>query len=60
MVNILEFIAYILFLVYILISSIYYAIYEIKEKNNKFGGISVITFSIISVFLGIFSVIMSN
>lgn len=59
MVNNLEFIAYILFLVYILISNIYYAIYEIKEKNNKFGGISVITFSIISVCLGVFSVFMA-
>lgn len=59
MVNNLEFIAYILFLIYILISSIYYAVYEIKEKNNKFGGISIIAFSIISVFLGIFSVLIS-
>ena len=59
MVNNLEFIAYILFLIYILISSIYYAIYEIKEKNNKFGGISVITFSIISVCLGVFSVFLT-
>lgn len=59
MVNNLEFIAYILFLVYILISDIYYAIYEIKEKNNKFGGISVITFTIISVCLGVFSVFLA-
>ncbi len=59
MVNNLEFIAYILFLIYILISSIYYAIYEIKEKNNKFGGISVITFTIISVCLGVFSVFLA-
>ena len=59
MVNNLEFIAYILFLVYILISNIYYAIYEIKEKNNKFGGISVITFTIISVCLGVFSVFLA-
>lgn len=59
MVNNLEFIIYILFLIYILISSIYYAVYEIKEKNNKFGGVSVITFTIISVCLGIFSVLMA-
>ena len=59
MVNNLEFIAYILFFVYILISNIYYAIYEIKEKNNKFGGISVITFTIISVCLGVFSVFLA-
>lgn len=59
MVNNLEFIVYILFLLYILISSIYYAIYEIKEKNNKFGGISVIIFTIISVCLGVFSVFIA-
>lgn len=59
MVNNLEFIAYILFLIYIFVSSIYYAIYEIKNKNNKFGGISVICFTLISVILGIVSVLLA-
>ena len=59
MVNNLEFIAYILFLIYIFVSSIYYAIYEIKNKNNKFGGISVICFTLISVTLGIISVLLA-
>lgn len=59
MVNNLEFIAYILFLIYIFVSSIYYAIYEIKNKNNKFGGISVICFTLISAILGIISVLLA-
>lgn len=59
MVNNLEFIVYILFLIYIFVSSIYYAIYEIKNKNNKFGGISVICFTLISVTLGIISVLLA-
>jgi hypothetical protein len=32
---------------FILIKAIAYAIYEIKNENNKSGGISVITFSIL-------------
>lgn len=59
MVNNLEFIAYILFLIYIFVSSIYYAIYEMKNKNNKFGGISVICFTLISVIFGIVSVLLA-
>ena len=59
MVNNLEFIAYILFLIYIFVSSIYYAIYEIKNKNNKFGGISVVCFTLISVIFGIVSVLLA-
>ncbi len=59
MVNNLEFIVYILFLIYIFVSSIYYAIYEIKNKNNKFGGISVICFTLLSVILGIISVLLA-
>ena len=59
MVNNLEFIAYILFLIYIFVSSIYYAIYEMKNNNNKFGGISVICFTLLSVTLGIISVLLA-
>ena len=59
MVDNLEFIAYILFLIYIFVSSIYYAIYEMKNKNNKFGGISVICFTLISVIFGIVSVLLA-
>lgn len=33
--------------IYILIKSISYAIYEIKSENNKFGGVSIISFSVL-------------
>ncbi len=32
---------------YVLIKTIYYGIYEIKENDNKTGGIVVISFSVI-------------
>ena len=35
--------------IYILIKTIFYGIYEIKNENNKSGGISVIVFSIIVI-----------
>lgn len=34
---------------YIFLKVVGYAIYEIKEMNNKFGGIIIISFSIIVV-----------
>lgn len=34
-----------LFTIYFLLKAIYYGIYEIKQENNKTGGIIVITFS---------------
>lgn len=44
---------FLIFTIYVLISSISYALYEIKQEDNKFGGKLVIAFSV-------FSVIFSN
>lgn len=44
-----------LFSIYVLLKTIYYGIYEIKQENNKSGGIVVITFSTLVI---IFSNIM--
>lgn len=41
--------------IYILINAVAYALYEIREENNKSGGIVVITFAILVI---IFSNIM--
>ena len=38
---------FILISLYVLIKTIYYGLYEIKENNNKTGGIVVISFSVI-------------
>lgn len=38
---------FILISLYVLIKTIYYGFYEIKENNNKTGGIVVISFSVI-------------
>lgn len=38
---------FILISLYVLIKTIYYGIYEIKENDNKTGGIVVISFSVI-------------
>lgn len=38
---------FILISLYVLIKTIYYGLYEIKENDNKTGGIVVISFSII-------------
>lgn len=38
-------IIFLIFTLYILLKTIGYAIYEIKECNNKIGGIVVISFS---------------
>ena len=51
MVNIIEFVMFIGFIVYVFIKSIAYGIYEIKQQNNKAGGIFVICFSLFCCFL---------
>lgn len=38
---------FVLISLYVLIKTIYYGIYEIKQNNNKTGGIVVISFSIV-------------
>ncbi len=52
MINFLEFIIFILFCLYALKEAISYGIYEYKNEN-KFGGISVIIFSLFSIILSI-------
>ena len=51
MVNIIEFVMFIGFIGYVFIKSIAYGIYEIKQQNNKAGGIFVICFSLFCCFL---------
>ena len=55
MTNFIYDIIFLLFTIYIMLQTIGYGIYEIKEKGNKPGGIVVISFSILVV---IFSKIM--
>ena len=52
MINFLEFVIFILFCLYALKEAISYGIYEYKNEN-KFGGISVIIFSLFSIILSI-------
>ena len=47
--SIIYFIVFLIFTLYILLKTIGYAIYEIKEQNNKIGGIVIISFSILVV-----------
>lgn len=48
----MKFIA-IIFLLYAFLKSIFYGIFEIKEKENKFGGIIVMIIAIIGLILPI-------
>lgn len=47
--SIIYFIIFLIITLYILLKTIGYAIYEIKEQNNKIGGIVIISFSILVV-----------
>lgn len=51
MPNIIYYIFFLLVSIYSLLKSIGYAFYEIKELNNKVGGVSIIIFSIFVVIL---------
>ena len=53
MLNLFYHIVYLLLCIYVLIKSISYGIYEIKEEKNKFGGIMVISVTL-------FDIIFSN
>ena len=53
--SIIYFIVFLIITLYILLKTIGYAIYEIKEQNNKIGGIVIISFS---TFVVIFANIM--
>lgn len=48
----------IIFLIYAFMKSIFYAYFEIKEKENKSGGIIVILLAIIGLILPIFLLIL--
>lgn len=55
MLNLFYHILFLFFTIYVLIQSISYALYEIKQEENSFGGKFMIVFTIFSV---IFSNIM--
>ena len=39
---------FIIFSIYVLLKTIFYALYEIKTQENKSGGIAIIVFSLLS------------
>ena len=45
----LQFILFIIINIFIFIKVLAYGLYEIKQENNKFGGITVIIFSLFSI-----------
>ena len=51
----LQFILFIIINIFIFIKVLAYGLYEIKQENNKFGGITVIIFSLLVAILCIFS-----
>ena len=56
--HIIYFIVFLITTIYILLKTIGYAIYEMKECNNKVGGIVVISFSTtVVVFVNIMMLI---
>lgn len=56
--RILYFIVFLIVTLYIILKTIGYAIYEIKEQNNKIGGIIIIFFStLVVVFVNVMMLI---
>lgn len=56
--HIIYFIVFLIITIYILLKAIGYAIYEIKECNNRIGGIVVISFStLVVIFVNIMMLI---
>lgn len=51
----LQFILFIIINIFIFIKVLAYGLYEIKQEHNKFGGITVIIFSLLVAILSIFS-----
>ena len=51
----LQFILFIIVIVFIFLKVVAYGLYEIKQENNKFGGITVIVFSLAASILSIVS-----
>ncbi|MCI8361684.1 MAG: hypothetical protein HFJ41_00730 [Clostridia bacterium] len=52
MLDIVCYILFFLFSIYVLIDSIVYSINEIKNEKNIFGGVCVIAFSVFCLVLG--------
>ena len=56
--HIIYFIVFFIITIYILLKAIGYAIYEMKEFNNKVGGIVIISFStLVVIFVNIMMLI---
>lgn len=55
MFDTLQFILFVIVIIYIFFKTFAYGLYEIKQENNKFGGVTVIVFSFIVSILSIFS-----
>ena len=51
----LQFVLFVIVNIFIFIRVLAYGLYEIKQENNKFGGITVIIFSLLVAVLSIFS-----
>ena len=51
----LQFVLFVIVNIFIFIKVLAYGLYEIKQENNKFGGITVIVFSLLVAILSIFS-----
>lgn len=47
MINIFYHFLFFIFSVFVLLKSVFYALYEIKTQDNKSGGVAVIVFSVI-------------
>ena len=50
----LQFILFIIVIIFIFLKVVAYGLYEIKQENNKFGGITVIVFSLVVSILRLF------
>ena len=51
----LQFVLFVIVNIFIFIRVLAYGLYEIKQENNKFGGITVIVFSLLVAVLSVFS-----
>ena len=51
----LQFILFVIVTIFIFLKVVAYGLYEIKQENNKFGGITVIVFSLFVSILSIVS-----
>lgn len=58
MISLIEFFLFIGFTIYVFFKTLAYALYEIKQEDNKTGGIMVICFTVISVILVNLSIIL--